>query len=137
GVGELLLCPLWNLHYHVVDGRLETGGRLLRDVVGKLIQAVTDRQPGGDLGDGKAGGFGSQRGAARHAGVHFNHHHASRVRINGELDIRAARLHTHGADHLEGRVAHQLVFLVGERLRRRHGDGIPRVYTHRVKVLDG
>ena len=33
--------------------------------------------------------------------------------------------------------AHQLVFLVGQRQRRGHGDGIARVHAHGVHVLDG
>jgi hypothetical protein len=33
-------------------------------------------------------------------------------------------------------VAHALIFLVGQRLRRRHGDRIAGVDAHRVEVLD-
>src|SRR3546814_2551637 len=33
-------------------------------------------------------------------------------------------------------VAHDLIFFVGQRLRRRHRNGVAGVHAHRVKVLD-
>ena len=58
------------------------------------------------------------------------------LRIDGELDVRPARLHADLPHHGDRGVAHPLIFLVGQRLRRGHGDRIARVNAHRVKVLD-
>src|SRR6202021_2830125 len=63
--------------------------------------------------------------------------HFAGVGVDGELDIAAARLHAHGPDDRDGGIAHPLVFLVGERLDRRDGDGIAGVDAHRVDVFDG
>src|SRR5208283_3322194 len=52
--------PLGNLGHHVIDGGLEAGGRLARDVVGNFVQPVAHGQLGGDFGDGEAGGLGCQ-----------------------------------------------------------------------------
>ena len=48
---EFLELPPRNLHHHVIDGRLEAGRRLARDVVLDLVEPVAHRQLGGDLGD--------------------------------------------------------------------------------------
>ena len=40
------------------------------------------------------------------------------------------------AQHRDRRVAHALVFLVGQRLRRRDGDRVAGVHAHRIEVLD-
>ena len=45
--------------------------------------------------------------------------------------------HLHRNIILQPCVTHQLVFLVGQGLRRSHGDGVASVDAHRVKVLDG
>jgi hypothetical protein len=58
-------------------------------------------------------------------------------RVHRELDVRAPRLHSHGADDADGRVPHGLVLLVGEGLRGSHGDGVAGVHAHGVEVLDG
>src|SRR4029453_15365165 len=47
------------------------------------------------------------------------------------------RLRPDLADDGDGRVAHHLVLLVGERLGGRHGDGVARVHAHGIDVLDG
>jgi len=48
----------------VIDRRLEARGRLLRDVVGDLVERVAHGQLGGDLGDREAGRLGGQGRAA-------------------------------------------------------------------------
>src|SRR5439155_25294645 len=50
---------------------------------------------------------------------------------------RAAGLDTHGADHGEAGVAHDLKFLVSQRLDGRDRDGVAGVDAHRVEVFDG
>src|SRR5208282_276705 len=76
----------------VVNARLKARGGLARDVVPEFVEQVADGEFGGDFRDGKAGGLGRERGAAAHARVHFDDDHAAVVRVNGELDVRAAGL---------------------------------------------
>ena len=57
---ELLERPTGYLRDHVIDRRFEAGRRLPGYVVADLVQGVADRQPGGDLGDREARGFGRQ-----------------------------------------------------------------------------
>ena len=107
------------------------------DVVRNFIERVTHGKPGRDLGYGKARGLRRQGGASRDAGVHFNHHHAARLRVDRELNVRAAGLHANLANDRDGGISHHLVLLVGERLSRRHRDAVARVDAHGVEVLDG
>ena len=58
-------------------------------------------------------------------------------RVHRELHVGAAGLHPDPAQAGEGVVAHGLVLDVGQRLRRRHGDGVAGVHPHGVEVLDG
>ena len=137
GAGKFLERKAGNLGDDVIDGRLERGGRRAAgDVVGDFIERVADRELGGDLGDRKAGGLGSQRRGARHPRVHLDHHHAAVVGVDAELHVGAAGLHADLAQHRQRGVAHDLVFLVGQRQRRRHRDGIAGVHAHRIEVLD-
>ena len=53
--GEFLEGKAWDLHDDVVERWLERCRCLLRDVVGDLVECVTDRETCRDLGDGKAG----------------------------------------------------------------------------------
>ena len=73
GAGEFLEGEARDLGDDIVDGRLEGGRRgAAGDVVLQLIERVADGQPGCDLGDGKAGRLGGERGGARHARVHLD-----------------------------------------------------------------
>src|SRR5262249_23440168 len=54
----------------------------------------------------------------------------------GKLDVRPAGVDADGADDLHRGVAHELVFLVGQRLRGGDRDGVAGVHAHRVEVLD-
>ena len=133
---ELLEIEARDLHHAVVDGRLEARRRRPGDVVGDLVERVTDGELGRDLGDGEPGRLRGQGGGPAHPRIHFDHHDAARLRMHAELDVRPAGLHADGADHLSGQVAHGLVLDVGERLRGGHGDRVARVHAHRVDVLD-
>ena len=115
----------------VIDGRLETGGRLARDVVLDFVQAIADGELRGDLGDGESGGLRRQRGAARDARVHLDDHHAAGLGIDGELDVGAAGIDADFAQAGQRGVAHHLIFAIGERLRGGDGDGIAGVHAHR------
>ena len=133
---ELLEGEARNFGHHVVDRRLEAGRRHPRDVVGNLVEPVAHRQLRRDFRDRKAGRLGGQRRAARHARVHLDHHHPAVFGIDRELDVRAAGVDADFADDPERGVAHDLIFLVGERLRRRHRDRVARMHAHRVEILD-
>ena len=78
--GNFSNCQRGNLDDHVIDGRLEAGRRLARDVVLDFVQAIADGELRGDLRDGESGGLRGQRGAARHARIHLHDHHAARLR---------------------------------------------------------
>src|SRR6059036_3917224 len=64
-LGELLEGEARDLGHHVVDRRLEAGGRLARDVVAELVERVADGELGGDLRDREARGLRGERRAAR------------------------------------------------------------------------
>ena len=57
-------------------------------------------------------------------------------RVDRELDVRSAGLDADAADDAPRRVAHPLVFLVGQRQDRRDGDAVAGVHAHRIDVLD-
>ena len=57
--------------------------------------------------------------------------------MHRELDVGSTRLHADLANAREGEVAHDLVFAIGQRLDRSHGDRVTGVHAHGVEVLDG
>ena len=137
GLLEFLEREARHLGDDVVDRRLERRRRLAAgDVVLQLVERVADGELGRDLGDREAGRLRRQRRAARHARIHLDDDHAAVVRIDRELHVRAAGVDADLAQHRDRRVAHDLVFLVGQRLRRRDGDRVAGVHAHRVEVLD-
>ena len=58
------------------------------------------------------------------------------MRIDGELHVRSAGFDAYFADDGRSGVAHALIFLVGQRLRGGHGDGVAGVNAHGIEVLD-
>ncbi|MDT4797755.1 hypothetical protein FQZ97_303650 [compost metagenome] len=138
GFREFLEGEARHLGHDVVDGRLEgRRGTAAGDVVLQFVEGIADSQLGGDLGDREAGGLGGQRRGTRHARVHLDHHHAAVVRIDAELHVGAAGFHADLTQHRQRGVAHDLVFLVSQGLRRGDGDRVAGVHAHRVEVLDG
>ena len=136
GAGELLEGEARHLDHHVVQGRLERGRRGAGDVVRDLVERVAHGELGGDLGDRVAGGLRGQRRGARHARVHLDDHELAGLAVERELDVRAAGLDAHRADHGGRRVAQRLELAVRQRHRRRHADRVAGVHAHRVEVLD-
>ena len=139
GIGgrEFFECETRNLGHHIVDARLETGwGGASSDLVAQLVERVAHGELGSDLGNRETRGLGSQRRRARHARIHLDHDHAAIVRIDGELHVRTAGVNADFAQHRQTRIAQNLVFLVGKRLRGRHGDRVAGVHTHRVEVFN-
>jgi hypothetical protein len=134
---ELLEGEPGDLGDDVVDARLERGRRLAAgDLVAQFVQRVTDRELRRDLRDREAGRLRGQRRGTRHARVHLDHHDAAVLRVDAELHVGAAGVDADLAQHRDRGVAQALVFLVGERLRRRDGDRVAGVHAHRVEVLD-
>ena len=136
GTGEFVKGPLGNLHHHIVQGGLKAGAGFAGDVVGNLIQGVAQGNPGADLGDGVARGFGSQGRGPGHPGVDLNHGIFKAVRIQCELAVAAA----HNADFrddVQGRAAKHLIFLVRQGQGWGHHNGVAGVNAHRVEILHG
>ncbi len=138
GLGEFLEGEARNLGHHVVDGRLERGrSTTTGNVVLQFVEGVTDGQLRRDLGDREAGSLGRQRRGTRHPRVHLDHHHAPGVRADAELHVGAAGFHADLTQDRQRGVTQDLVFLVGQGLRRRNGDGVAGVHAHRIEVFDG
>ena len=137
GAGEFLEGEARDFGDDIIDRRLERGRRRAAgDVIGDFVEEIADRQFGRDFGDREAGRFGGQRGGARDARVHLDHDHPPVGRIDRELHVRAAGLDADLAQHRQRGVAHDLIFLVGQRQRRRHRDGIAGMDAHRIDILD-
>ena len=139
GVGtlELLEGKARHLDHTVVDCGLKTGGRSLGDVVNDLVERIAHGQARGSLGDGETCGLGSEGGRAAHARVHLDDDQAAGVGVHGKLYVGTTGLDTDLLQDGERGHAHALILKVGERLRRRHGDGVAGMHTHGVEVLDG
>src|SRR5690606_29705376 len=137
GLREFLEGKTRHLGDHVVDGGLERGRRgAAGDLVAQLVERVAHGQACGDLGYGEAGGLGGQGRRARHARVHFDDDHAAVIGIDRELYVGPAGVDADFTQHRDRGVAHDLVFLVGQRLGWRDSDGIAGVHPHGVEVLD-
>ena len=139
GVGalELLEGKARHLDDAVVDRGLKAGGRCLGDVVDDLVERVAHGQARGGLGDGEARGLGGKRGRTAHTRVHLDDDQATGVGVHGKLHVGAAGLDADLLQNGERGHTHALILKVGERLRRRHGDGVAGVHAHGVEVLDG
>ena len=133
---ELLKGKARDLGDDIVDGWFETGRRGAGDVVHDLVERVTHRQQRRDLGDREARGLGRQRRRARHARVHFDDDQAAILGVHGKLHIGTTGFHANLAQHRDAGVAHDLIFLVGQRQRRGDGDAVPGVDAHRIDILD-
>ena len=121
----------------IVDGRLERRRGGASDVVHHFIQRVANRQQRRDLGDREASGLRRQRRRARHARVHLDNHQPAILGVHRILHVGTAGFDADLAQHSDAGVAHDLIFLVGQRQRRGDGDRIPGVDAHRIDILDG
>ena len=91
--GKFLKGKTWNFGYNVIDCRLKACRRYAGDIIVQLVKRIANRQFGGNFCNRKPGCFRGQRRRARHARVHFNHHHAAIFGIDRPLHVRAASLH--------------------------------------------
>ncbi len=137
GIGKLLEGEAWNLRDHVVNAGLEGGGRPpTRDLVVEFVERITDGELGRDARDREARRLRGECRGTRHARVHLDDDHLAVRGVDRELHVGAAGVDTDLAQHRGRGVAHDLVFLVGQRLRGCDGDRIAGVNAHRVEVLD-
>ena len=137
GPAELLEGKAGDLHYHIVDRRLEGSLGHAGDVVGDFIQRVTHGKLRGNLGNGKPCRFRSQRGTPRHTWIHFDNHHVAVLGVQAELHVRSACIDADLTDDPDCGIPHPLVLFVREGHGRRDRDAVPRMDPHRVQVLDG
>ena len=135
--GEFFKRKTRDFGYHIVDGRLERRRRAAAgNVVAQLVQRKADRQFRRHFRNRETRRFGSQRGRTAHARVHLNHNHLAVFRVHRKLHVRAARVHADFAQYRQRCVAHDLVFLVRQRLRRRNRNRVARMHAHRVEVFN-
>ena len=137
GLRELLEGEPRDLRDDVVDRRLERRGRgAAGDVVLQFVERVTDGELRRHLRDRETGRLGGERRRTRHARIHLDDDHAAVERADRELHVRAAGVDADLAQDRQRGVAHDLVLLVRERLRRRDRDRVAGVDAHRIEVLD-
>ena len=136
GAWELLECPPRHLDDDVVDCRFEGSRRQPGDVVGNLVEVISERELGGNLRDREAGGLRRERRRTRHARIHLDDDDPAVRRIDRELDVRAAGLHADAADDPPREIAHALVLTIREGQSRRHRDAVAGVHAHRIDVFD-
>src|SRR5699024_10060494 len=75
-------------------------------------------------------------GRAGNTRVHLNDDETTVFRVHSELNVGAAGVDTDLSQNGDRGVAHDLIFLISQRLSRRHGDGVTGVDTHRVEVFN-
>ncbi len=137
GALELLKGKTRNLDHAVVDSRLKASRRSLGDVVNNLVQGVAHGELCGKLGDGETRSLRGERRGAAHARVHLDNNQAAVLGVHSKLYVGTTGLHAHLLKDGKRGHAHALVLEVRERLRGCHGNGVARVHTHGVEVLDG
>ncbi len=138
GLGKLLEGEARHLGHDVVDGRLERRGRgAAGNLVLQLIEGVADGELRRHARNRETGRFRGECRRARHPRIHLDDDQPAVAGIDGELHVGAAGVDADLAQHRDRGVAHELVFLVGERLRRRDRDRVAGVNAHGIEVLDG
>ena len=123
-----------HLYDTVVQGRLKGGVAHSRDLISDLIQRVAERELRRYPRDGIARRLRGERRGTGDAGIDLDHKVAKALRIQGELDIAAAR-DSKLCDDAEGGAPQKLVFPVREGLRGGADDGIPGVHADRVEIF--
>ena len=134
GADELVERPLGQLHHHIVQRRLEAGAGLAGDLVFDLIQRVAQRDLRGHLGDGIAGRLAGQRRGARYAGIDLDDGIFERIGIERELAVATAGDAQRRYDVERGRAQH-LIFIGGQRQRRRDDDRIAGMHADRIEIF--
>ena len=131
---ELAEIPARNLADNVVKRRLEEGRSGLGHGFLEVEQAVAETEFGGHEGERIAGGLGGKRRGAAQTGVHLDHTVVHSVRVEGELHVALAH-YPDVADNPDGKLAQEVVVIVGQGLGRSHDDALSGVDSERVEVL--
>ena len=131
---ELAEVPAGDLADHVVQRRLEAGGRHLGHGVGDFVQTVAEAELGGHEGQRIARSLGRKGGGAAEARVHLDDPVVVRFRVQGVLHVAFAH-DAHMAHDAYGGLPQHVVLVVAQRLRRGHDDALPGVYAEGVEVL--
>src|SRR3546814_11375828 len=72
----------------------------------------------------------------RHARIHLNDDEAAILRIDRELHVRTTRFDANLTQHSNAGAAHDLIFLVRKRQRRRNGNAVAGMDAHWIDILD-
>ena len=134
---ELLKRKARHLHHDIVQCWLEGGRRDPRDVVGDLVEAISQRQLRRDLGNRKAGRLGGQSRASGDSRVHFNHDDAPGLGVHRELNVAPTSINTDQTNDRDPDVSEALVLTVCEGESRCDCDRITRVDAYWVDILNG
>ena len=126
-----------NLDHAVVDGRLKGSRSCLGDVIGNFIQCIANREQCRHLCNWETSCLGSQRGRAADARVHLNDNDAAVSWVDRKLNVRTTAGNTYTLENSDGVVAEVLELFIGKRLGWSNGNGVSRVDTHWIEVLDG
>ena len=131
GFRELVEGETGHLRHHVVDCRLAAGGG---SGYHNLVQGEAHGYFRGHAGDGEAAGLRGERRRTGHPRIYFDEVVLERERVECELHVAAA-FDAQRPDELQGGVAQQLVFLVGQRLCGRYDHRVAGVHAYGVHVL--
>ena len=126
-----------NLDHAVVDGRLKGSRSCLGDIIGNLIQRVANRKQRSHLCNGETSCLGRQRRGAANTRVHLNDNDASVSWVDRKLNVRATASNTYTLENSDGVIAEVLELFISKRLSWSNGNGVSRVDTHWIEVLDG
>jgi hypothetical protein len=77
-----------------------------------------------------------ERRRSRHARVHLDDEHLTVARVDGKLNVAAARVDAYFANDRDGASRISLILAIGKRHRRGHGDRVTGMHAHRVEILD-
>ena len=136
GALELFKGKARNFGDDIINRRFERCWRCAGNVIGDFVERETDRQFRRDLRNREARGFRCKRRRTRYARVHFNHDQAAILRIDCELYVGTTCFYADFTQARDARIAHDLIFFVGQRQRWRNRDGIAGVHAHRVDILN-
>ena len=106
------------------------------DVVCNLVEGIANRQFRRDLSNRETRRLRRKRRRTRHTRVHFDDDQAAICGIYCELYVGTTCFYADFTQARDARVAHNLIFFIGQRQCRRDGDGIACMHAHRVNIFD-
>ena len=131
---ELRQVPARDLHDDIVQGRFEEGRGRLRDRVLEFMQAIAQAQLGRHGRQRIARRLGGQGRGAAEPRIDLDHPVVLAVGAESVLDVALAD-DPEMPDNVDGGLPQEMVFVVGEGLRRGDDDALAGVDPERVHVL--